>query len=165
MWAKWARNSLRIKAEQKLKELQHVRYPKTYYSIPKTPPLSPQPTPRGGDDRNEPLSPQSKTTQRLQAAGFQLETAESTAKPLDSVSASGISAPPPSRTGAKKHLGMAQRGRATNAVGGDGRLLFDVMAEERREAQDAAAMKKRLQKNFQIEEAHTTGDGSTPGFG
>jgi hypothetical protein len=39
------------------------------------------------------------------------------------------------------------------------------MAEERREAQDAQAMKMRLKKNFTIEEQHTFDSNKTPGFG
>lgn len=157
-WARWARNSLRIKAELKLKALQHVRYPKAHHHYippPQTPPLSPQSTPRGGDCDERSLQ-QSEWQEKCRAAGLNVDQG-------DGAAATAV-APPPSRGGGKRHPATVPRGRTPHGVQTEGKLLFDVMADERREAQEEQAMKKHFKKNFFIEEAHTDSD-STPGFG
>lgn len=144
-WARWSRNSLRIKAEQRLKLLQHVRYPKIREPL-RTPPLSPQPTPRGDDN----------------CSGGQ---ANGQGQEVHSMPSTGISALP-SRVGGKRHPATASRGRNVHGTQANegGRLLFDVMADERREAQEAQAVKMKLKHIASIEDAHTDSD-KTPGFG
>mmetsp|Transcript_27364 Transcript_27364/g.43835 ORF Transcript_27364/g.43835 Transcript_27364/m.43835 type:complete len:719 (+) Transcript_27364:235-2391(+) len=133
-WARWARNSLRIKEEIKLKALQHVKYPKTPYHHRS---LSPQPTPRGDA-----------TDRESQAALGVLPDALSQTR-----AAVGSS---------KRHPAMASRSRG--GAPPQGRLLFDVMADERRDAADAEGVRLKLQK-MAIEERHTESSSKTPGFG
>lgn len=134
-WARWARNSLRIKDEIKFKALQHIKYPKTPYR-----PLSPQPTPRGNANDG---SGESQDFGRLPAAPDSLQDASR-------------------NTGSsKRYPAMAPRNRGAAP---QGRLLFDVMAEERRDASEAEGVRLKLEK-MAIEERHTESSTKTPGFG
>jgi len=81
---------------------------------------------------------------------------------LDKVS--GTAAPPPSRSGGKRHPAEAARNRAAMGRSSENRLLFDVMAEERKEAQEAQGVRKKLEK-CSIEGVHTSDSNKTPGFG
>lgn len=153
-WARWSRNGLRSKAEDRIKAMQHIKHPKTKFRhSPRTPPLSPQPTPRSGELR----SPR----QGLGEGAMPCLEKEPLAMPL------GIQplAPPPTRVGGNRHASVASRSRNANGTSTQGRLLFDVMAEERRAAAEAQGVKIKLQKNFAIEDAHTADPEKTPGFG
>jgi len=164
-WARWSRNSLRIKAEARLKAMQHIKHPKMFRQAPRTPPLSPQQTPRGGDSSTALRDCGGGLAQKLGEVAMQLQNGSSSRQePLASSVFGQPPAPPPTRVGGKRHPAVASRNRTANDSSTQGRLLFDVMAEERQAAAEAQAMKIKLQKSFVIEDAHTL-DSKTPGFG
>lgn len=151
-WARWGRNALRIRTEERLKVLQHVRHrPRRSHGAPMPAPspgapLSPQPTPRQD------------TTQCDDAVGGGV--------------LAGGSALVGSVVASAEKLHMARPTTVTSHLLGKGalgevdkpQLLFDVMLQDQRESMDAQGVKVTLSRKFNIEPLRTESAG-TPGFG
>eukprot|EP00929_Paragymnodinium_shiwhaense_P071172 TRINITY_DN36194_c0_g1_i1.p1 TRINITY_DN36194_c0_g1~~TRINITY_DN36194_c0_g1_i1.p1 ORF type:complete len:819 (+),score=160.10 TRINITY_DN36194_c0_g1_i1:285-2741(+) len=136
-WARWGRNSLRIQKEEKLKALQHVRYPRTV-PIVISPQPTPQSTPRGNSGRSAPAA----------------------LTPAKSLLAER------SRWAASAGNPVGRGELARRQPGGDKRsFLFDTLKEEQQEEMDAQDMKLKLCSKFGVDPKASTPSSSTPGFG
>jgi len=128
-WTRWARNSLRIQAEEQFKVLQHVRRPAAEIA-----PLSPQPTPRAVEVQTQqadlPLTPP-------RPAG------------CDSLTQLGPSRPPAGLPAASRRIS-----RAPEAPKGH---FFEALRQEQRQSMDEQAVKMRLVRKLGCAEARSEG--------
>lgn len=152
-WARWGRNSLRIRAEQQVKELQHQRFQR--------PSLSPQATPRGS-----PRSPTSRgSIPPAHTPSREAATPDSAAQSSRSQAASpsGFSRTPESQRGF-----VPRRGRQSTPPEGGGSFLDEMFQEQRRQM-NAQGVKLQLQKTLPQTgdggPSSSTQDAGTPGFG
>lgn len=138
-WAKWGRNSLRYREEQRFKELQHRRYPRSRppRSRSSSPQISPQPSPRD----------------------MASSIAAMSAAPLASTWSAAQLRP---GTGPQ-----AVAGRRAPCRGAEGKpsSLFEDLADDQRTSMNAQGVKCKLQKNLADGGARRTGKSETPGFG
>lgn len=136
-WARWGRNAWRSREEERIKMLQHTRYPRNG-PPPRPIPLSPQPTPVG--------------TPRGESSEGQNAVRSAVTPPL---------------MGAAKHHragGFGDTVRSRNGGRGDGGGFFDGLKEEQRDSMDEQGARIKFTQAFGAAAAiaHSTG---TPGFG
>lgn len=117
-WARWGRNSARIKEEEKLKALQHTKYPKCPRPL-LTPVVSPQPTPRLTD------------AERMAAADGE--------QGMDHGSPRSRLAPRPARIGILPPDWEGVKG---------GALLFETLRKDQREAMNEQGVKVKLSQTL-----------------
>mmetsp|Transcript_19568 Transcript_19568/g.34549 ORF Transcript_19568/g.34549 Transcript_19568/m.34549 type:complete len:605 (+) Transcript_19568:114-1928(+) len=140
-WARWGRNSWRIKEEEKIKAMQHIRYPRTARAPRPAPaPLSPQPTPTG-------------TPREMSGPAAQL----SPAAPLTGAAKH--------RAGGAGSAASTVRSRDASSMRASSGL-FDEMKEEQRESMDEQGARMKLTKGLGASAAQAFSmDTGTPGFG
>lgn len=137
-WARWGRNSLRMREEIRIKELQHVKYPKQHRQRPPaTPPLSPQSTPRA-------------TTPRQQSK----DALNSTLGRMDST---------PGRMSARGQHGEHVASRSARK-GPRPSSIFEELVQDQRETMAETGARMRLTSTLGPGAAQANSTG-TPGFG
>jgi len=138
-WARWGRNSLRIKKEEQLKALQHVKYPRSSRAgIVRTPVASPQPTPRDGPSPSN----RAATDQNLQPRPSARLRPGTTSCPGETV---------------------ASRGRSGNTPN---ERWMDTMLQDQRESMAEQGTKLKLGSSLGAVAAQGNSESTgTPGFG
>jgi len=140
-WARWGRNSWRCKEEEKIKAMQHMKFPRSSRPPPPQVVLSPQPTPTGTPRAEEKSSASSPPKQQPQLTGAARLRAGGAASLGDTIT---------SRDGWVRHSASAD--------------LFDGLREEQRDSMDEQGTRVKLTQGLGAAAATAFSTG-TPGFG
>lgn len=140
-WARWGRNAWRIKEEDRIKALQHVRYPRSQRPAP--PVISPQPTPQS--------TPRGSSNVTVGQG-----TLEILSLPTARRRAGGLCGTHRSRDGSS----VGDAGSPSRAAP----LLFEELMQDQRESMNAQGARLRLTQQLGPSAAQAKSTG-TPGFG
>eukprot|EP00928_Gymnodinium_smaydae_P086858 TRINITY_DN7126_c0_g4_i2.p1 TRINITY_DN7126_c0_g4~~TRINITY_DN7126_c0_g4_i2.p1 ORF type:complete len:873 (-),score=207.14 TRINITY_DN7126_c0_g4_i2:162-2645(-) len=182
-WHRWAKNSLRILAEEKIKKLQHTRYVRTALPHPPSPALSPQPTPRGAEGSSRtalgetapPLTPRGAQPAEAAAPSGAAASSRSRGREARSAgagSAAGAGIPagsPRSPAATRSRVALRSRSGASAGLGSSSGStgepsLFASLRDDQRQSMGEQGVKLKLCQGLGAGAAVAQSTG-TPGFG